>query len=263
MALLEFRSVGFAYGDRRVLDGIDLVVERGEVVAVVGPNGAGKTTLLRVASGLLRPDVGEVRLDGDLLHEMGRRRAARRIAGVGAEEDAGFPYTVRETVSLGRHPWRGTFGRLSARDEALIDGALADADLVTLAHRPLPALSSGERRRSAVARCLVQGGDLVLLDEPTSHLDLGHRLRLLDVIRRRARETGQGALLVLHDLNLAGASADRVVLLVDGHVRACGTPGEVLTARRVGDAFGAEVCIIAHPETGAPVVVPGALEGKP
>ena len=254
--MLEIRHVSFTYSGPPVLDGVDVGVAPGEIVAVVGPNGAGKSTLLRLASGLLEPQAGEVLLDGVPIRSLPRRLAARRIAGVVADADARFPYTVRDTVALGRHPWRGAFGALSADDEARIDGALAAAELVHLADRPLPSLSSGERQRAALARCLVQGGDLALLDEPTAHLDLGHRLRMLDVLRTRAKARGRAVLAVLHDLNLAGAFADRVVLLVAGRVAADGSPAEVFTPDRIREAFGAAVDVLDHPKTGAPVVVP-------
>jgi iron complex transport system ATP-binding protein len=254
--VLEIRHVRFAYAGPPVVDGVDLTVARGEIVAVVGPNGAGKSTLLRLASGLLEPQSGEICLDGEPVRSMPRRLAARRIAGVVADADARFPFTVRDTVALGRHPWRGAFGPLSPADQAAIDEALAAAELTALADRPLPSLSSGERQRAALARCLVQGGDLVLLDEPTAHLDLGHRLRMLDVLRARARASGRAVLAVLHDLNLAGVFADRVVLLVAGRVAADGPPAEVFTVARIREAFGAEVAVLDHPQTGDPVVVP-------
>ncbi len=254
--MLEIRHVRFAYSGPPVVDGVDLTIARGEIVAVVGPNGAGKSTLLRLASGLLEPQAGEVCLDGEPVRSIPRRLAARRIAGVAAETDPRFPFTVRDTVALGRHPWRGSFGPLSAADEARIDAALEAADLLALADRPLPSLSSGERQRAALARCLAQGGDLLLLDEPTAHLDLGHRLRMLDVLRARAKASGRAVLAVLHDLNLAGVFADRIVLLVGGRVAADGPPAAVLTAARIREAFGAAVDVLDHPQTGAPVVVP-------
>jgi len=253
---LELRQVRFAYAGPLVLDGIDLQVARGEVVGVVGPNGAGKSTLLRLASGLLAPLSGEVLLDGEPVHALPRRLAARRIAGVAAEEEPRFPFTVRDTVALGRHPWRGAFAPLSGEDEARIDAALAAADLVALADRSLPTLSSGERQRAMLARCLVQGGDVVLLDEPTAHLDLGHRLRMLELVRTTALERRQGVLAALHDLNLASQVADRLVLLVAGRVAAEGEPGDVLTPARIAEAFGASVEVLSHPQTGGPVVVP-------
>jgi iron complex transport system ATP-binding protein len=151
---------------------------------------------------------------------------------------------------------------MSTTDVDRIDDALRAVDLARLADRPLPALSSGERQRVAVARCLAQGGDLVLLDEPTSHLDLGHRVRLLALFRRRARREGVAVLAALHDLNLAAAVADRVVLLVAGRVLADGSPGTVLTRETVESAFGARVHVVDHPDSGAPVLVPATSEER-
>lgn len=256
MALLQLQDVRFAYGDRTVVQPLSLTLEAGCAAAVVGPNGAGKTTLLRLAGGLLAPAAGRVLVGGRDLAGLPRREAARRLAGVPAEESAVFPFTVRETVRLGRHAWRGAFAPLDERDHALVEGALADTALGDLAGRPLPSLSSGERQRASLARCLAQDAPLCLLDEPTSHLDLGQRLRVLRLLRRQARDHGRTVLAVLHDLNLAAAFADRVLLMVAGRLVADGTPGEVLTAERVEQAFGEPVRIVAHPEDGRPVVVP-------
>lgn len=257
MTLLAFQDVHFAYGRREVLRGIDLDVEPGAFVAVVGPNGAGKSTLLRLASGLLKPTSGAVLLRGESVASLDRRTAARTIAGVGTEEGgAPFPFTVENSVALGRHPWRGAFGAPSAEDEALVDDALERTGLTALRDRSLPLLSSGERQRARIARCLAQEGELLLLDEPTSHLDLGHRVRILSILRRRAKEKNQGVLAALHDLNLAAGIADRIVLLVDGRVRAEGPPADVLTAAAVADAFETPAHVLSHPDTGAPIIVP-------
>ena len=259
MPRLELQDVHFAYGGRPVLAGVSLALEAGTTTAIVGPNGAGKTTLLRVAGGLLTPGRGRVLLEGHDLAEVPRRAAARRLAAVAAEEEAVFPFAVRETVMLGRHPWRGAFRPPTADEEALVDDALRRAGLTHLAHRPVTALSSGERQRVSIARCLVQDAGVCLLDEPTSHLDLGQRTRMLALFRREAREHGRTVLAVLHDLNLASVFADRIVLLVCGTVFADGTPAEVITAERVEQAFGTSVRIVPHPEHGAPFVMP--LEG--
>jgi iron complex transport system ATP-binding protein len=257
MALLSLEEVRFAYGEREILRGVSLDLEAGEAVALVGPNGAGKTTLLRVASGMLEPTSGRVLLDGRPLADVPRRLAARRVAGVAAREEADFPFTVRETVALGLHPWRSAFAPIGAAEEERIERALADVGLLELADRVLPGLSTGERQRAAIARSLVQHAEVLLLDEPTAHLDLGHRLRML----RLVKEGGRAVLAVLHDLNLAAMAADRVVLLVAGEVLAEGTPAEVLTPDLVRRAFGARVEILRHPEKGVPVVVP--LEEAP
>jgi len=260
VSALELQDVHFAYGSHEILSAIDLRVEAGAAVAIVGPNGSGKTTLLRVAGGLLLPSRGSVLLDGHDLASLPRRSAARRLAGVPAEEEAVFPFTVRESVALGRHPWRGAFSALDAADHERVDLALAATDLVSLAARPLPALSSGERQRVSIARCLVQEAPVSLLDEPTSHLDIGQRLRVLHLLRRTAREHDRAIVMVLHDLNLAATAADRVVLLVGGRIAAEGTPAEVLTAERIEAAFQTPVQVLDHPQTGAPVIVPLAHE---
>ena len=261
--MLELQDVRFAYGDHAVLDGISLRLEAGTTTAIVGPNGAGKTTLLKLAGGLLRPQVGRVLLEGHDLATVTRRAAARRRAGVPAEEEAVFPFSVRDTVRLGRHPWRGAFAPLTAEDDTRVERALAETALTALADRPVPSLSSGERQRTAIARCLVQDARVVLLDEPTAHLDLGQRLRMLRLFRDEARTSGRAILAVLHDLNLAAAFADRIVLLVGGRVRAEGAPADVLTPATIEDAFGAPVVVLPHPETGAPVIVPLSREVRP
>ena len=256
MSLLELQDVAFAYGDREVLSGISLRLEPGAAVAIVGPNGAGKTTLLRVAGGLLVPSTGRVLLEDHDLAKVPRRAAARRLAAVPAEEEAVFPFTVRESVALGRHAWRSSFGRLDEDADGLVQSALVRTGLEALAERSLPALSSGERQRVAIARCLVQDAPVCLLDEPTSHLDLGQRLRMLRLFRQEAEQRDRAVLAVLHDLNLAAWFAHRIVLMVAGRVTADGTPTEVLTPERVETAFGTPVRVMPHPEHGAPVVLP-------
>lgn len=244
MVRLALEDLTFAYATRPAIQGVSLAVEGGEVVALVGPNGAGKSTLLKLAAGLLVPTAGRAALDGDDIHALDRRLAARRIAGVAAEEEPGFPFSVRETVALGRHPWRGAFGPLSDVDRDAIDEALSIAELEGLADRPLGEISSGERQRAALGRCLAQGGELVLLDEPTSHLDLGHRQRMLGAFCRRARERSQALVLALHDLNLAASFADRVILMVEGRIQAAGPPRDVLTRDRIAAAFDARVRVL-------------------
>jgi len=255
VSLLELQDVAFAYGDHEVLADIRLRLDAGDAVAVVGPNGGGKTTLLRLCGGLLLPARGRVLLEGHDLARISRRAAARRLAAVPAEEEAVFPFTVRASVALGRHAWRGAFGRPDDDEDGRVADALARTALEPLARRPVPALSSGERQRVAIARCLVQDAPVCLLDEPTSHLDLGQRLRMLRLFREEALGHGRAVLAVLHDLNLASSFATRVVLLVAGRIVADGPPAEVLTEARIEAAFGTPVHVMPHPEHGAPVIV--------
>ncbi|MDA1193893.1 MAG: ABC transporter ATP-binding protein [Planctomycetota bacterium] len=258
MPLLELEDVDHAYGTAYVLRRVTLALTPGVFTAVVGPNGAGKTTLLRLAGGWLVPTAGSVRLDGESLAAVSRRGAARRIAAVPSEEAAVFPFTVRDTVLLGRHPWRGVFRAPDAQDAAAIEDALRRTGLLELAERPVPALSSGERQRVAIARCLAQRADVCLLDEPTAHLDLGQRQRMLALFRQEARVRGCSVLAVLHDLNLAAAFADRIVLLVRGEIVADGSPAQVLTAEGLSAAFETPVQVVPHPSHGGPLVLPAA-----
>ena len=255
MPLLELRDLSFAYGrGAPAVDAVSLSVDAGEIVALVGPNGSGKSTLLRLASGMLPPDAGSVRLDGTVLAAHTRRDAARWIAGVAAEQAVEHAFTVRESAALGRHPWRSAFGPLSDVEQEIIDEALEATDLPHLADRPVAALSAGERQRVALARCLVQDARVMLLDEPTAHLDLGHGLRILDVLRTRAAARGVGVLAALHDLNLAALVADRPTTPAGGRIHAQRWSPFVLAEASLALVFGARVALHRHPERDVPVV---------
>ena len=264
LALVDVRAgYGRASGGTDAVTDVTLSVEPGEVVALVGRNGAGKTTVLRVAGGILRPRAGRVLLGDVALSTLSPRAAARRIAGVPQEDSSDFAFTVREVVALGRAarlaPWRGE----GPEDRRAVDEALRVVGLEGDADRLVTALSGGERRRTSLARCLAQDAEVLLLDEPTAHLDLGHETRLVETFGALARERGKAVLAAVHDLSLAALHADRVVLLAGGRVAAEGRPRDVLTAARVRAAFGADVHVLEHPDTGAPVVVPCAPAGKP
>ena len=256
MAGLELVGVSRLYGRRPAIEGIDLVLAPGEVTVLLGRNGSGKSTLLKVAAGILRPTVGRVLLDGVDLATIPPRAAARQIAGVAQEESVDFPYTVRDVASLGRIPHLGPFASETDRDRRAVEAALDALDLTALADRPVPLLSGGERRRAFLARALAQEPSVLLLDEPTAHLDLGHEAALLSVVRALARSRGVAVALALHDLNLVGLVADRVVLLDGGRIRATGSPIEVFDAATLSDAFGSPVITVPRPGGGAPLVIP-------
>ena len=256
MGSLDLADVSAGYARRPVLEGVSLACAPGEVTVLLGRNGSGKSTLLKVAAGTLRPTAGRVRLGETDLSTLSPRAVARRIAAVGQEEFVEFPFTVREVASIGRFARLGAFGRLRPEDVAAVDAALAALDLEALAERPLPTLSGGERRRAFLARAPAQEPEVLLLDEPTAHLDLGHEATLLRIVRDEAGRRGTAVVLALHDLNLVGLVADRVVLLDGGRVRAAGPVAQVFDAALLSDAYATELDVVPRPGGGAPLVVP-------
>jgi len=254
MSVLSATGIVAGYGERTVLQGIDLSINGGEVVAVVGPNGAGKSTLLRVLAGLLRPRRGSVSLDGRPLSAFRRIELARRIAVVPQVFETLFPFTVREVVGLGRTARIPLFGRVGRADAAAVDAALGDLEMAALADRRVDELSGGERQRAVIAMALAQEADVLLLDEPTAHLDPAHQLATLDFVRSLATRRGFVVCAVLHDLNLASALASRLVVLAAGRALRDGAPSDVLRPDLVASVFGDRLAVIQH--AGRPAVLP-------
>jgi len=255
---LEASGVSVLRGGREVVSDVDLVVRHGELVVLVGPNGAGKSTLMGVLAADLEPASGAVSLDGRPLAGWGVRELAMRRAMLLQRIEISFPFSVIDVVRMGRSPWAGTSAE--EEDDQAIAGAMADTDVTDLRDREYPSLSGGERARAALARVLAQGTGILLLDEPTAALDLQHQEVVMGVARARA---GQGAAVVVvaHDLQLAAAWADRVVMLERGRVAADGSPHEVLTERLLSRVYRTPVEVVAHPVTGAPIILPRRERG--
>jgi len=253
--LLHLESVSCAYDGVTVLSGATLEVRPGELVVVAGPNGSGKTTLLRAASRSLAPRAGRVLLDGrDLYRETSPAAAARAIAVVPQDATVDFEFLVEELVLMGRHPHLGRFDVESDRDRAVARLAMERTGTLPLKDRPVTELSGGERRRVLLARALAQEARLLLLDEPTAHLDLHFQVETLRIVRSHVADGG-AAVAVLHDLNLAASVATRLVLLKEGRVAADGPAKELLEERRLREIFGPEVIVRPHPD-GGPLVLP-------
>ena len=261
MTTLATTSVTASYGPRVVLRDCTFSLGSGEIVAVVGPNGAGKSTLLRVLAGLLRPAAGAVALDGHGLATMSRSALARRIAVVPQIFDTLFPFTVREVVTLGRTARLGAFGRASANDLAAVDRAIDELELGPLASRRIDRLSGGERQRAVLAMALAQESDVLLLDEPTVHLDPGHQLATLGLLRDLAARRQLAVCAVLHDLNLASTFASRIVAIADGRIVRDGTPLEVIHSDLVRAVFGEGLEVVAR--DGHPAVLPSVPQTVP
>ncbi|KQR07703.1 heme ABC transporter ATP-binding protein [Cellulomonas sp. Leaf334] len=241
--VLRAEGVRLAYGPATVLDGVDLDVHGGEVVALVGPNGAGKSSLLSILAGDPHPDAGRVLLDAVDLRAIDVAALARRRGVLLQENRLAFPFTVRDVVRMGRAPWRGT--AREDEDDAVVADAMVRADVTALAVRTFPTLSGGEKARTSLARVLAQEPGVLLLDEPTAALDIRHQETVLAEARGRAA-AGAAVVVVLHDLTLAAAYADRVVLLDAGRVRADGPPRSVLTADLLSEVYGHPVEVWDH-----------------
>ena len=245
------------YPGRTVLEDIEFSVRAGEVFAVVGPNGVGKSTLIRAASGILPPERGKIAIQGQDIVRMSPARRARRVAVV--PQAIHLPPAVRamEVVLMGRTPYLGWLEREDELDRQLAADAMRRTETYELADRRVGELSGGEQQRLLVARAVAQSASVLLLDEPTAHLDLRHQDRTLKLVRDLAHEQGIGVLIALHDLNLVARFSDRVALLSDGRIKSIGDPRQVLTPLELGAAYGVEIHVVEDPIHGTPLVLTG------
>lgn len=254
--LVRLESVWFAYGRRWVVKDVSFAAMAGELTAVVGPNGAGKSTILKIASGFLRPARGSAVLFGRDPATLDGSTRGRMAAYLGAEAEPVFGFTVQETVLLGRFPHTGLLKKEDPHDVAAAREAMEALDLADLAQRPITDLSSGERQRVYLARALCQETRVLLLDEPTSHLDMAYEMRVMEILAGIARRRDAAVVVILHDLNLAARYASRLYFIRDGSVYCSGTPSETVTPETIRRVYSAESSVFLHPEGGWPQVVP-------
>lgn len=257
MLRLKLDDVEIKYDATPIVSGVTLEIAAGEFVGVIGPNGSGKTTMLRAVAKILKPSRGAVILDGRDLAHLSAKELAREIAVVPQDTTVAFDFTCLEVVLMGRNPHLGRFQIEGHHDLEIAEQSMRQTDTWHLASRPINALSGGERQRVIVARALAQQARTILLDEPTSHLDINYQFEILDLIRQLNRDSGLTVLAVLHDLNLAASYCDRLVMIGGGKIQAVGTPEEVLTAENVRRVYGAEVWVRRHPTSGRPYVISG------
>lgn len=256
MRKIVIDGAAFAYDSDGVpaLEEVSLEIERGELLALVGPNGSGKSTLLKLISGVLRAERGAVHLDLQEIENLSPGEVARKLAALEQERHVGFDFTVREIVEWGRHPHRGRLDPWRERDERAVGRALRLMGLEAFAGRLISELSGGERQRVFLAMALAQEPEVLLLDEPTAHLDLKYQLEILGLVRRLVDEDGLTVIAALHDLNWAARYADRAAVLSQGRLVACGPPHEVFTPELVREVWGVEVRVVR--QEGAPWLIP-------
>ncbi|WP_418957723.1 ABC transporter ATP-binding protein [Streptomyces tritici] len=256
MSRLTARGLTLAYEDRTVVRDLDLDVPDGKVTVIVGPNACGKSTTLRALGRLLKPRGGAVLLDGESLAKLPTKRVAQSIGLLPQTPVAPEAITVADLVSRGRQPHQAWWRQWSDDDERAVVDAMAWTNVDDLADRSVDELSGGQRQRVWIAMALAQETDLLLLDEPTTYLDIAHQVEVLDLVRRLNRTRGRTVVLVLHDLNQAARYADHLVAMKSGVVVAEGAPGDVVTAELVEEVFGLRSLVVPDPITGSPLVVP-------
>jgi len=253
---LAAEQLTLAYDDHVVVHDLDLQLTEGSFTAIVGPNGCGKSTLLRALGRLMRPTGGQVLLDGQAIARTPTREVAKVLGLLPQSPVAPDGLTVADLVARGRHPHQTWLRQWSRDDEAVVAEALAWTDMAELADRPVDELSGGQRQRAWISMALAQGTDLLLLDEPTTYLDLSHQIDVLELVGRLHAERGRTVVVVLHDLNLAARYAQRLVAMKDGVLVSSGRPEEVLTEQLLADVFDLEARILPDPVVGTPMVVP-------
>lgn len=253
---LTVEKLTAGYGDTLILDGLDLDVPPGKITAIVGANACGKSTLLRTMSRLLSPRSGQVLLDGKSIHRIPSRQLAKILGLLPQSPIAPEGITVADLVSRGRHPHHGMLSRWTRQDDEAVAAALEATKTFDLAEKPVDELSGGQRQRVWIAMALAQQTNLLLLDEPTTFLDISHQVEVLDLLTDLNQARGTTIVMVLHDLNLAARYADHLVTMAEGRLHASGKPADVLTVENVRDVFGLESRIIADPTSGRPIMLP-------
>jgi iron complex transport system ATP-binding protein len=253
---LAAEGLSLAYGDRLVVSELDLQIRAGAITTIVGANGCGKSTLLRACARLLPPRAGRVVLDGREIHRTPTKQIAREIGLLPQNPVAPEGIAVADLVGRGRHPHQRMLARWSPRDYQVVAESLEATDIADLADRCVDELSGGQRQRVWIAMALAQETDILLLDEPTTYLDVAHQIEVLDLLTDLNRSRGTTIVMVLHDLNLAARYADELVAMKDGQVHASGAPDAVVTEALVRDVFGMDSRVIPDPVSGSPVVMP-------
>nr|WP_274635733.1 ABC transporter ATP-binding protein [Microbacterium bovistercoris] len=253
---LTAASLTLGYGDRTVVHDLDLEVPAGRITAVIGANGCGKSTLLRAMARLLKPRAGEVQLDGVPLHRQHTKQLARTLGLLPQSPVAPEGIVVADLVGRGRQPHQRLLARWSAHDDEVVARALETTGITDLADRSIDELSGGQRQRVWIAMALAQQTDILLLDEPTTFLDVAHQIDVLDLLTDLNREHGTTIVMVLHDMNLAARYADHLFAMRDGRVVAAGAPADVVTSALIRDVFDLDCLVIEDPISGAPIVLP-------
>lgn len=259
MARIKSEHVSITYGDKVIVENFNIEIPEGKITALVGPNGSGKSTILKAIARILRPINGTVYLDGKSIHRESTKSIARKLAILPQSPLAPEGLTVRELVSYGRSPYQKGFRPFSQRDHEMIDWALSVTNTGELSHHPVDHLSGGQRQKAWIAMAVAQGTDLLLLDEPTTFLDMAHQLEVLKLLQRLNMEENRTIVMVVHDLNHATRFAHHIVAIKEGRKVCEGTPHKVMAPDILKTVFGVDAEIIMDPRTGVPLCIPHGL----
>ena len=254
--MIDVHELNACYQNKTILKDVSFSLQAGVVMAVIGPNGVGKSTLIRVLSRVMPMRSGEVRIMGKDLNSFGHEELARCMAVVPQATQLPGGFSGWETVLLGRTPYLNWLGQVSTRDETIARQAMQSTDTLDLAECRIGEISGGEQQRLLLARALAQSAPILLLDEPTAHLDLQYQISLLQMVRQLAHERQLAVLITLHDLNLVARFADQVGLLCNGRLQAVGTPEQVLTSHLLSEAYRVPLHVIPNPQSGPPLIIP-------
>lgn len=255
-SVFELQNVSFKYDETPILQGISLQIPRTLITGILGPNGSGKTTLLKVISGIYKPSAGYVRLNNKPLEEYSRPEIARQIAFLEQNNTLYLPFTVREVVEMGRYPWLKPLASLSPKDREIIDYALQCFNLTNKQNQIVETLSGGERQLVSLARAMAQEPQILILDEPTTYLDIGHQSMVMEYLRKWHSQYGTTILMVMHDLNLSSQYCDHLIILEQGRTVAMGGKKEVLCEEIISRTYKASFSMINHPVSGVPQFLP-------
>ena len=259
MTTLSAEHLSLSYGSTQILDNITLKVPEGKISVIIGSNGCGKSTILRSLARLLMPQEGVVYLDGKAIHQQSSKEIAKKLAILPQGPEAPEDITVKDLCYYGRHPHKGLFSRQTLEDEAIVNRALSATKMTDFVDRTLDELSGGQRQRAWISMALAQDTDLLLLDEPTTYLDLAHQIEILELLRDLNRTHGRTIVMVLHDLNQAAQYADHLISIVKGEIYQEGPPEIVFTKNMIKEVFGLECCIIENPVDQTPLCIPIGL----
>lgn len=261
--MIEIAEVQKSFGNRLVLDHISLTIAEGTFFGIIGPNGSGKSTLLKLLSGVEKPDSGKICIAGQPVGDYSRKELARILAALPQEMMDAEGYTVREVLEMGRFPYQNWLGSEKQDSHALIDGIMDRLTIRHLEERSVEHLSGGERQRTSLGKTMVQQPKVLLLDEPTTYLDIGHQVQLMDYIQEWKRDGDLTVVAVLHDLNLAAQYCDRLLLLHEGRIAGEGAPADLIDVELISRVYGTRPAVLAHPLNGIPQILlqPGCVPG--